>query len=386
MLADKKLISGGESCQPKPQTLKERVLAWRDRIVMRPQFRAWAARFPLTRPIARRQSAALFDLATGFVKSQTLLACVRLKILESLAEAPKTAASLAHGAGLPLEAMDRLLLAAKAVDLVADAAGGRYRLGPFGAAVVGDAGIRAMVEHNATFYEDLKDPVALLRGEVTPTRLQAYWSYVNAGDPAGLPGESVGDYSRLMAESQRMVAAEVLSVFPMNNFRCLLDVGGGEGVFAAEAGRAAPHLQLRVFDLPPVVSLAARHMHREGLAARFEGIGGDFFEDRLPGEADLVSLVRILHDHDDDKVLKLLENIRRSMARGTTLLIAEPMADVPGARASGAYFAFYLLAMGSGRPRTPATLINMLEQTGFSNARVVQTNTPVITQVITATA
>jgi demethylspheroidene O-methyltransferase len=38
-------------------------------------------------------------------------------------------------------------------------------LGSLGAAVVGEPGIRAMVEHNATFYADLADPVALLKGK-----------------------------------------------------------------------------------------------------------------------------------------------------------------------------------------------------------------------------
>jgi demethylspheroidene O-methyltransferase len=51
----------------------------------------------------------------------------------------------------------------------------------------------------------------------------------------------------------------------------------------------------------------------------------------------------------------------RAIARGCsppggTLLIAEPMAGTSPApsRIGDAYFGFYLLAMGSGRPRSPA--------------------------------
>ncbi|MGB5214385.1 MAG: methyltransferase, partial [Anderseniella sp.] len=51
--------------------LLERFLNWRNRMVMSPDFRRWAARFPFTRPIARRQSAELFDICSGFVKTQT---------------------------------------------------------------------------------------------------------------------------------------------------------------------------------------------------------------------------------------------------------------------------------------------------------------------------
>ena len=33
--------------------------------------------------------------------------------------------------------------------------------------------------------------------------------------------------------------------------------------------------------------------------------GGDFLADPLPRGADVVSLIRVVHDHDDDAVLKL---------------------------------------------------------------------------------
>jgi demethylspheroidene O-methyltransferase len=67
--------------------------------------------------------------------------------------------------------------------------------------------------------------------------------------------------------------------------------------------------------------------------------------------------VRVVHDHDDERVLALLRAVRAALPPGGTLLLAEPMAGTPGAQAMGdAYFGFYLLAMGSGRPRTPQRL------------------------------
>ena len=51
--------------------------------------------------------------------------------------------------------------------------------------------------------------------------------------------------------------------------------------------------------------------------------------------------------------MTLLRAVAPRLPPGGTLLIAEPMAETPGAEAMGdAYFGFYLLAMGSGRPRT----------------------------------
>jgi demethylspheroidene O-methyltransferase len=377
--------AGGDA--GRPTSLRERVLDWRDRMVMKPSFRRWAARFFLTKPIARQQSAKLFDIASGFVKSQTLLACVRLGLLDRLAKGPARAEALAHDLSLSGDAMARLLSAAAAIDLVMRLPDGRYRLGGLGPAVVGEPGILAMVEHNATFYRDLADPVALLRGEGRPTQLERYWAYSGADNPDALEGERVSAYSELMAASQRMVAEEVLAVYPVARHRRLVDVGGGEGAFIAEAGRAAPQLELGVFDLPAVVARAAANLHRQGMSARFHGHGGNFFTDPVPAGADLVSLVRVLHDHNDDEAMVLLRNIRASMQSGTTLLVAEPMADAAGAHAVGdSYFAFYLLAMGRGRARSAAEITQMLNSAGFNRIREIRTNTPVITQLVVAEA
>jgi demethylspheroidene O-methyltransferase len=63
------------------------------------------------------------------------------------------------------------------------------------------------------------------------------------------------------------------------------------------------------------------------------------------------------------------------------------MSDTPGARPIGeAYFGFYLLAMGSGRPRTPAELTQMLRDAGFARASLVSTRRPLLTRLIVASA
>ncbi len=72
----------------------------------------------------------------------------------------------------------------------------------------------------------------------------------------------------------------------------------GEGAFAVEAARSAPALRVTLFDLPPVAARAERRFAAEGLAGRMTARGGSFHDGRLPG-ADAVSLVRVIHDHDD---------------------------------------------------------------------------------------
>jgi demethylspheroidene O-methyltransferase len=367
-------------------SLRDRLRAWREGITARPAFRAWAARFPLTRPMARKRARALFDLCAGFVYSQVLFACVRLRLFDLLHEAgPLPTAALAARLDLPVEAAERLLGAAASLDLLARRDDGRWALGQLGAAMVGNPGIAAMVEHHRLLYADLADPVGLLRRDRGGNALSGYWAYAGAEMPAEVAAERVADYSALMAASQPMVAEEVLAAYDFRRHRAVLDVGGGEGAFLAAVAPRAPALQLMLFDLPAVAERARARFARLGLAARAVATGGDFAADPLPRGADLVTFVRVLHDHDDSVVAGLLRAARAALPPGGRVLIAEPMAGTAGAEPMGeAYFGFYLLAMGSGRPRRPDELSAMLTDAGFARPRLLPTGTPLLTRVVVA--
>jgi len=355
----------------------------RDRLVTSEKFRRWAAAFPLTRPIARRRTKALFDLCAGFVYSQILAACVQLGLFDILADGPKTRDELARRLDLSPMAADRLLLAAVSLKLV-ERRGAAFGLGSLGAAVVGNGAVAAMVAHHRMLYADLADPVALLRGE-RPGHLNRYWAYAAAADPQAVSASESGHYTDLMAASQPLVADEVLDAYDVRRHRCLLDVGGGSGLFALKAAERAPALCVQVFDLPSVAAKAAERFAAAGLSHRAAAHGGSFLTDALPPGADLISLVRVIHDHDDGAAMTILRAVRRALPPNGRLLLAEPMAGTPGAEPMGdAYFGLYLLAMGQGRPRSAATLAAMLREAGFARTRSLKTHTPLLTGVLVA--
>jgi len=370
---------------PVAASLRERFLNFRDRMVASPRFRAWAARFPLTRPLARRRARALFDLNAGFVYSQILTACVRLRVFDALREGPRGVPWLAARLSLSTDATLRLMEAAAALELTQRRGAGLYGLGNLGAALVDNAGVVAMVEHHAMLYADLADPVALLRAPRGGTKLAQYWAYAGNDGAATLPDGAVGDYSALMAASQPMIAAEILGAYPLGKHKCLMDVGGGEGAFLSASGHSAPNLRLMLFDLPAVAERARARLAAEGLEARATLHGGSFHTDALPEGADIISLVRVIHDHDDDAALGILKRAHAALPAGGTLLLAEPMSGTPGAEPVGeAYFGFYLLAMGRGRPRRIEELQAMLASAGFRASRPVRTRTPMLTSLLVA--
>ncbi|GEO80567.1 methyltransferase [Pararhodospirillum oryzae] len=371
-------------------SLADRLFALRDDVMARPGFQRWAADFLLTRPIAHHYERALFDVVAGFVHSQVLTACVRLSVFDHLAAGPLSAAELARRLDLPLDPAGRLFDAAMALRLLQARGGGRIGLGPLGAALRGNPGAVAMIAHHDLLYADLADPVALLRArpESGRTALGRYWAYARGERPAGLDDARVAPYSALMAATNALVSADVLDAFPLKGRRCLLDVGGGEGVFLAAALERAPQLEGMVFDLPPVIERARARLSAQDLMGRVRLVGGDFHADPLPPGADVITLVRVIHDHEDAAVLALLRACRAALAEGGTLLVAEPMAGAPGAESAdsvAAYFLMYLLAMGSGRPRHPEDLMALLREAGFARVRKLPARRPLLVQTIAAT-
>ena len=135
-----------------------------------------------------------------------------------------------------------------------------------------------------------------------------------------------------------------------------------------------------LFDLPPVAARA-----RAALGDRVRVFEGDFLADPLPLGAHIVSLVRVLHDHDDESALLALRRAHAALPVGGTLLIVEPMASASGAEpVADAYFGLYLLAMGRGRARRPDELFALLQAAGFAGARVLKTRRPLLTSVVAA--
>lgn len=371
-------------------SLRDRWRDWRNRRLLDPRFHRWASAFPLTRPIARRESRALFDIVAGFTYSQVLLACVRTQLFELLAEGPLDTTSVARRLSLPEEGAQRLLAASASLRLLERYDDGRWGLGRLGTPMVVHPAIAAMVEHHATLYQDLSDPVALLRSEPGRTAMAGYWPYADIApdaSPQTLAESHVADYSTLMSASQPLVSEQVIDAYPLGRHRCLLDVGGGEGTFLAAVAPVAPRLRLMLFDLPAVAQRARTQLARAGLQDRCTVHGGSFFDDPLPQGADIATLVRVLFDHPDERVLLILRAVRAALPTGGTVLVCEPMSGTPGAEAIGdAYYGLYLAAMGRGRSRTPQQLQSLLESAGFGRVQVMPTRLPLQTRVLMARA
>ncbi|MEM6492727.1 MAG: methyltransferase, partial [Pseudomonadota bacterium] len=95
--------------------------------------------------------------------------------------------------------------------------------------------------------------------------------------------------------------------------------------------------------------------------------------------ADLVSLVRVLFDHDDATAQSLVDKAAAAAAPGGRVLVAEPM------RTGGASDADYdldLLAMRGGRLRERSEISAMMRAAGLRAIRAMRGADPLVCSVL----
>jgi len=366
------------NAEPRPPPARPEAQGWLTRFAMSPRFHRLAARMPGLRGLVRREGAELFRVISGFVQSQALVALVEARVLHFLASGPMTTEEMSRRVAVPEAPLEVLLRAGAALKLVARDRKGLWVLAPRGAAFLAVPGLEPMVRHHHVLYRDLSDPLAFFRGQ-TETELARFWPYVFgplAREDAGLAAR----YSRLMAESQVLVAEDTLRLVNLSRRRHLLDVGGGTGAFLAEVGRTCRDLKLALFDMPAVLAAVPA-----GLRDAVTLHPGDFRADPLPIGADTISLVRVLYDHPDATVAALLAKVRAALPPGGMILVSEPMSG--GARpdpATDIYFAIYTLAMRTGRTRSAAEIAALLHGAGFRDIQQRPGDRPFVTSVVSA--
>ena len=366
-----------------PSAVKNWGSGWLVRLAGSSRAHRFMARVPGLKHLMRAEGRALFDIVAGFVHSQALLALVELDVLHLLQAGPRSAENLAPKCKLAPDRMQLLLQSGASLGLLKRHRDGRFALSVRGAAFLTVPGLEAMVRHHPVLYRDLADPVAFLRGETSP-ELARFWPYVFGADGATDPAVTAL-YSGLMADSQGLVAEDTLQMVDLSGVKRLLDIGGGTGAFLAVVSRKYPSLNMGLFDLPAVVEGAGARLARAGVSNPLTIHPGSFRDDPLPTGADAISLIRVLYDHADATVIKLLAAVFRALPPGGLLIVSEPMSGgaVPD-RATDSYFAFYTAAMQTGRTRSGAEIAVLMAAAGFADITDIKGIRPFVTSVVTA--
>ncbi|WP_457557943.1 methyltransferase [Candidatus Harpocratesius sp.] len=145
----------------------------------------------------------------------------------------------------------------------------------------------------------------------------------------------------------------------------ILDVGGGKGVLLRKLLLKYPDTRGILIDLEEGVNSAKSYLSQLLRQNRVQLITGDFFnnlhellkyspnlEENQQGFVDAIFLSRVLHDWDDQKVIKLLSNCRNVLKAGGKIYIIELVPPENPQYDIGVFLTLNLIAITGGKERT----------------------------------
>src|SRR5471030_193745 len=128
--------------------------------------------------------------------------------------------------------------------------------------------------------------------------------------------------SRPTWQGSRRAAQAAMRVYDFSPFAQVLDLGGGYGGILAELLKAYPQQRGTVCDLGYLEPGALDYLSSAGVAKRSSFVQGDFFAS-VPDGYDLYLMKFILHDWDDEHVLRILRNVRLAVGNHSRLVVIE---------------------------------------------------------------
>jgi SAM-dependent methyltransferase len=320
---------------------------------------------------------ALFQLMTGHYVSQAVYIAAKLGIADLLKDGPRHYAQLAEATDTHPPSIHRLLRLLAAAGVLSDQEDGQFALTPIGDCLrtdaPGSARTAALLWAGPPLAEAWRDLLSSVQtGEVAFERVFGadVFSYM-----AKHPEDAAIFYEGMSVGAPEICAA-VAAAYDFSQFGTVVDLGGAYGVFMIAMLRAHPTVRGVLFDLPHVAERAGKEIEAAGLAQRCEVITGDFAQ-AVPGGGDAYVLKHVIHDWDDARSIKLLQNCRRVMAPHAKLLIVQAelpariQASLPHLIATGNDV--NMLAVTGGRERTKSEFAALCEAAGLKLNQIVPT-------------
>jgi predicted O-methyltransferase YrrM len=278
---------------------------------------------PLTLPLT--DPTPLFEHFRGAYATELLTAAIELDVFSSLANEPLSGEALGNRLGLASRPVTVLTTALKAMGLLAEQArllrltplahehllpGGEFYIGDYIGLAAASPGVREMVvrlktnrpagaedEQGAAFIFGVGVESAMER-EVTARR-----------------------FTLALAGRANNVAPVLAEKLPLDGVRCLLDIGGGTGIYSIALLRQHPQLRAIVLDGPQVLKVTQEFAREYGVADRLSYVAGDMFADALPTNCEAILLSNILHDWDAPQCRLLVQKCAAALPSEGRLLI-----------------------------------------------------------------
>jgi ubiquinone/menaquinone biosynthesis C-methylase UbiE len=319
--------------------------------------------------------ALLMQIGFGPLMAQALYVAAKLGIPDLIAEKPLHVSELSRATDTHERSLYRVMRSLSSIGIFKET----------------DPKVFALTPHSELLRSDhpnsLRNGMIFL-GEEWHFRVWGDTLYsVKTGKPAWgkTHGEEVFDYfernreageifNRAMTDISRSTAPAVVEAYDFSGIETLADIAGGHGLLLATIIKANPQMKGILFDVPSVIEGAHQMLKQEGVSDRIQTTSGDFFK-AVP-EADCYIMKHIIHDWDDEKSLKILQNINRAMKGKGRVLLVEVVVPIGNEPHYSKLMDLEMLTSPGGIERTEEEYRELFAGAGFRLTRIVPTKSP----------
>jgi len=317
----------------------------------------------------------MLERIAAYWQSQLLYVAAKLGIADVLAAGPLTVNEIASRVGAHPPYLGRVLRALASVGIFAADPHGRFHL------------TRLAQTLRSDHPESLRDFALMLVDDYNWAAWGALEHAVRTGESAfeHVHGAPAFPWMREHPEKERMFSASMASISVMENaavsrayafgkLRKIVDVGGAHGHLLVAILRSYVKLRGVLFDQPAVIDEAVKSgvTNAADLSGRFETVGGDFFDSMPPG-ADAYVMKYIIHDWDDDKSVRILQNCRKAMAEDGRVLVIDHVVAAGNRFDWGKLMDINMMVMLGSKERTKDEFRQLFARAGLRLKRVIRT-------------
>jgi hypothetical protein len=317
----------------------------------------------------------MLERIAAYWQSQLVFVAAKLGIADALAAGPLTVHEIAARVGAHPPYLARVLRALASVGIFAADPHGRFHL------------TRLAQTLRSDHPESLRNFALMLVDDYNWSAWGALEHTVRTGEPAfeHVHGAPAFPWMREHPEKEKMFSASMASISVMENaavtrayafgkVRKVVDVGGAHGHLLVSILRSYVKLRGVLFDQPPVIEEAAKSgfLSASDLAGRCEAVGGDFFDSVPPG-ADTYVMKYIIHDWDDDKSVRILQNCRKAMGEDGRVLVIDHVVTAGNRFDWGKLMDINMMVMLGSKERTKDEFRQLFARAGLRLKRVVRT-------------
>ena len=307
--------------------------------------------------MAANPTDEMLGLLSGYWYSQVLYVTAELGIADALAGGPRSAEALADETGCHANTLYRFLRAAASAGILREDDSQRFSLTPLAETLRSDR-------------PDSLRPLARLGGH--PLHWQAWGSLLHSVKTGETAFEAVHGESlfQALAADRALTATfhrvldwvdhldgDVVDALDLGACERIVDVGGASGGLARRIAEAFPSASVILFDQSHVLALAQA-------AGRFDRVAGDFLE-TVPHGGDAYVLKFVLHDWDDARATRILQNCRTAMLPHARVFVVETVLRDDQAPSIAKTHDLNMLVLTGGRERRLDEYRSLFSAAGF---------------------